>query len=396
MRTIAVIGASLAGLSAARALRAQGYDGHLVIVGEEAHAPYDRPPLSKDFLLGEVTSGDIALGTADDDGLALSWRLGRAAVRLDRRGRMVTLDSGEELRVDGVVLATGARARTLPGSADVSGVHTLRTLDDAVTLREALRRGGSLVVIGAGFIGAEVASAARTLGLHVTVVEALPTPLSGMLGAEMGAVCASLHADHGTRLITGVGVAALIGAGPQGRGRILGVRLEDGRQLPADTVVVGVGAQPNVEWLAGSGLQIVGGVVTDATCATGVPGVVAVGDCASSYSPDAGRHLRIEHWSHALEQPATAAATLLAGERGGAAHSAVPYFWSEQYGVRIQFAGHRRDGDTTRIVDGDPADRRLVALYERDGQPVAVLGLNSPKLFTRFRHQLMSEASSAA
>ncbi len=388
MHTIAVVGASLAGLSSARALRAQGYDGRLVLVGAEAHAPYDRPPLSKDFLLGEVTSGDIALGSPGDDGLALTWKLGHSAVRLDQRGRTVTLDSGEEIAVDGVVVATGARARSLPGSSDVSGVHTLRTLDDAVALREALRHGGSLVVIGAGFIGAEVASTARRLGLNVTVVEAMPTPLSGPLGPDLGRICAELHADNGTRLITGVGVAGLIGAGLGGRGRILGVRLEDGRQLPADTVLVGVGARPNVEWLAGSGLRIVGGVVTDETCATGVPGVVAVGDCAAAFQPATGRHARFEHWTNALEAPATAAATLLAGSRGGRPHEAVPYFWSEQYGVRIQFAGYRGDADTVRVVEGDTAERQFVAVYERGGRPVAVLGMNSPKLFTRLRRQL--------
>jgi 3-phenylpropionate/trans-cinnamate dioxygenase ferredoxin reductase subunit len=388
MRTIAVVGASLAGLSAARALRAQGYDGRLVVVGDEQHTPYDRPPLSKDFLRGEVTSGDIALGTAADDALDLNWRLGRTAVRLDRADRSLALSTGEEFRVDGVVVATGARARTLPGSSDVTGVYTLRTLDDAVTLREALRHSGSLVVIGAGFIGAEVASAARSLGLQVTVVDALAAPLAGSLGTELGQVCADLHADYGVRLIAGVGVTALVGAGRGGRGRILGVRLADGRQLPADTVVVGVGALPNVEWLTGSGLRIVGGVVTDETCATGVPGVVAVGDCATAYDPRAGRHLRTEHWTHASEAPATAAATLLAGERGGVAHSAVPYFWSDQYGVRIQFAGHRRAGATVRVVEGDVAERQFVAVYERDRQVVAVLGMNSPTLFTRLRRQL--------
>lgn len=371
MRTVAVVGASLAGLSAARALRAQGYAGELVLIGAERHVPYDRPPLSKDFLLGKVSSGDLALGDPGDDALDLRWRLGETAVRLDPGARTVRLASGGEIRADGVVLATGARARTLPGCA---GVHTLRTLDDAIALRKELNNGGRLVVVGAGFIGAEVASTARQLGLDVTVVEALPTPLAGALGPELGQVCAALHADHGTRLLTGVGVAGLAGGG---------VRLTDGRVLPAEIVLVGVGAQPNVEWLAGSGLELAGGVVIDASCATGVPGVVAAGDCAA---PRHGR--RVEHWTNALQQPVTAAATLLAGERGGEPHRAVPYFWSEQYGVRLQFAGERRDGDTVRIVDGDPDARRFVASYERGGRTVAVLGMDSPKVFTRLRRQL--------
>jgi NADPH-dependent 2,4-dienoyl-CoA reductase/sulfur reductase-like enzyme len=390
MRTVAVLGASLAGLSAARALRAQGYDGRLVVIGAEQHAPYDRPPLSREFLLGTVTSGDIALGRPEDDGLALEWRLGRRASQLDRSARTVTLESGEEIRADGVVLAVGARARSLPGTARLAGVHTLRTLDDAVALRHELRRGGRLVVVGAGFIGAEVASTARALGVEVTVLEAVPIPLAGPLGVEMGRVCAQLHGDHGARLVTGIGVAGLVGTD-----RVRAVRLADDRLLPADLVVVGVGARPDVDWLAGSGLAIDGGVVTDAACATNLRGVVAVGDCAVSPDPD-GALCRVEHWTNALERASTAAATLLAGERGGPAHSAVPYFWSEQYGVRLQFAGHRRDGDTVRVIEGDPDARCFVAVYERDGEQVAVLGMNSPKLFTRLRRQLGAARPAAA
>jgi 3-phenylpropionate/trans-cinnamate dioxygenase ferredoxin reductase subunit len=382
IRRIAVVGASLAGLSAIRALRAQSYDGEVIAIGAERHQPYDRPPLSKDFLTGRCAQTDLALQNADE-ALEIDWRLGAAAVRLDRHRRALTLASGEEIEVDGVILATGARARRLPGTDGLAGVHTLRTLDDAVGLRAALAGAQRLVVIGAGFIGAEVASSARSLGLDVTVVEALPTPLAGPLGAQMGAACAALHADHGVRLITGTGVARITGPG-----RVQAVELVNGTRLTADVVVVGVGAQPNVEWLAGSGLEIVGGVVTDAACATNLPGVVATGDCAASFSPHAGGIVRSEHWTHALEQPPTAVTTLLAGHSAGQPHTAVPYFWSDQYGVRIQFAGHRRDGDTVRVVEGDPDDRSFLAAYERDGRTVAVLGMNQPKLFTRWRRQL--------
>jgi NADPH-dependent 2,4-dienoyl-CoA reductase/sulfur reductase-like enzyme len=379
VKTIAVVGASLAGLAAVRALRRQSFEGEIVVIGAERHRPYDRPPLSKDFLTGAASEADLAL-EADDEELGVRWRLGTPAARLDPGARAVVLAGGEEIRADGVVIATGARARRLPHSDGLAGVHTLRTLDDAIALRDALRGGGRLVVIGAGFIGAEAASSARALGLEVTVVETLPTPLAGPLGAEMGAVCARLHGDHGVRLLTGVPVTRLAGSG-----RVEAVELADGTVLPADVVLAGIGAQPNVEWLAGSGLAADRGVVTDASGATGVPGVVAAGDCATSFSPHAGRHVRAEHWTHALEQPAAAVATLL----GGTARAASPpYFWSDQYGVRIQFAGHREEGDTVRVVEGDPEQRSFLAVYERHGQPVAVLGLNQPKLFTRWRRQL--------
>jgi len=459
MRTVTIVGASLAGLSAARALRAQSFDGRITIVGDERHEPYDRPPLSKEFLAGKVGLADIALSTEDDAELDLDWRLGTTAARLDPTRRAVVLESGEELVSDGVVLATGARARTLRGSALVD-VHTLRSLDDAVALRADLLTGGPVVVIGAGFIGAEVASTARALGLDVTVVEVLPTPLAGPLGEEMGSHVAALHEDHGTKLITGVGVVGLVGgrglgestpgrggesdaaaagghhaggegvaggravagghhqgggrgvagghrAGGEGgrrgghhdgagvgggrgaeldRAGVRAVRLADGRELPAATVVCGIGATPNIEWLAGSGIEISAGVRTDARCATNIPGVVAVGDCAAAHNPFAGEALRLEHWTNALQQPAIAAATLL-GCPGPTRH-VPPYFWSDQYGVRLQFAGHRRPGDTVEVVDGDPAARSFVAVYRRAGRPVAVLSLNQPKLFGRLRRQL--------
>jgi 3-phenylpropionate/trans-cinnamate dioxygenase ferredoxin reductase subunit len=383
VRRIAVVGASLAGLAAVRALRQQSFDGAIIAIGAEQHQPYDRPPLSKAFLTGGCTEPDLALGDADEE-LEVQWRLGTAAARLDLRNRSIILRDGEEIQVDGVILATGARARRLPHPERLENVHTLRTLDDAIALRADLGRAERLVVIGAGFIGAEVASSARSLGVDVTVVEALPTPLAGPLGVEMGSVCARLHGDHGVRLLTGTGVARLTGSK-----RVEAVELADGTRLPADVVLVGIGAQPNVEWLTDSGLVIAGGVVTDAACATNVPAVVATGDCAASFSPYVGRTIRSEHWTHAHEQPATAVATLLAGGRDpGRNHTAVPYFWSDQYGVRIQFAGHHEDGDTVRVLEGDPDQRSFLAVYERHGHPVAVLGMNQPKLFTRWRRQL--------
>ncbi|AJF69062.1 NAD(P)/FAD-dependent oxidoreductase [Streptomyces vietnamensis] len=381
MRTVAVVGASLAGLSAARALRKQGYDGRLVLIGDEPHRPYDRPPLSKEFLAGRVGEADLAL-EADGEDLGAEWLLGVRATGLDRADRSVRLADGRTLRADGIVIATGAAARTLPGSEGLAGVHTLRTLDDARALRDELARGGRLVVIGGGFIGAEVASTAYALGLDVTVIEAAPTPLAGPLGEAMGGIVSALHADHGVRLLCGVGVKGL-----SGERRVDAVLLEDGRSVPADTVVVGVGARPCVEWLEGSGVALDNGVTCGADGRTSLAGVVAVGDCANWYDPHTGSHRRVEHWTGALERPAAAVATLLAH---GATEPGVPrppYFWSDQYGVKIQFVGHAAGADSVTVEEGATDERSFLAVYRRAGTPVAVLGMNQPRLFTRWRKQ---------
>ncbi|MFF7920422.1 NAD(P)/FAD-dependent oxidoreductase [Streptomyces mirabilis] len=387
MRTVAVVGASLAGLSAARSLRKQGYDGRLVVIGDELHRPYDRPPLSKEFLAGTLGEADLSLETDDED-LRAEWLLGARAAGLDRAERAVRLADGREVRADGIVIATGAVARTLPGSEGLAGVHTLRTLDDARALRDELARGGRLVVIGGGFIGAEVASTAYALGLDVTVVEAAPTPLAGPLGARMGDIVSALHVDHGVRLLCGVGVKGL-----SGERRVDAVLLEDGRSIPGDIVVVGVGARPCVEWLEGSGVELDNGVKCGADGRTSLAGVVAVGDCANWYDPRAGAHRRVEHWTGARERPDAAIATLLAG---GAVEPGVPrppYFWSDQYGVKIQFAGHAAAADSVTIEAGAADDRDVLAVYRRAGVPVAVLGMNQPRLFTRWRKQLAVASS---
>ncbi|MFI0543264.1 NAD(P)/FAD-dependent oxidoreductase [Streptomyces sp. WSLK1-3] len=386
MRTVAVVGASLAGLSAARSLRRQGFDGRLVVIGDELHRPYDRPPLSKEFLAGSLAESDLAL-EPDDEDLRAEWLLGVRAVALDGPQRAVRLADGSEVRADGVVIATGAAARTLPGTDALAGVHTLRTLDDARALRDELALGGRLVVIGGGFIGAEVASTAYALGLDVTVVEAAPTPLAGPLGEAMGGIVSALHADHGVRLLCGVGVEGL-----RGGSRVEAVLLADGRSLPADIVVVGVGARPCVEWLAGSGLTLDDGVTCGADGRTALAGVVAVGDCASWYDPRAGLHRRVEHWTGARERPEAAVTALLAG---GAVEPAVPrppYFWSDQYGVKIQFAGHAAAADSVTIEEGARDEHNVLAVYRRSGHPVAVLGMNQPRLFTRWRKQLAAAA----
>jgi 3-phenylpropionate/trans-cinnamate dioxygenase ferredoxin reductase component len=387
-RTVTVVGGSLAGLSSARALRERGFDGRVVVVGAEPRPPYDRPPLSKDFLAGTVTADELALLSPDDDELDLEWRLGRAATRLDPAARTVELDDGERIASDGVVLATGAAARPLDDSAP-DGLHTLRTVADAEALRERLRPGARLVVVGAGFVGAEVASTASALGVTVTVVEQASIPFERALGPDVAAVCARLHERNGVTVYTGVGVRRVLA-----NGAVRGVELADERMLAADVVVAGLGARPCVDWLVGSGVELDGGVRTDAGGATNLPGVVAVGDCAASYRRYTGTVTRLEHWTNAAQQPAEAVATLL-GQRPPA-HPAyeVPYFWSDQYGCRLQFAGHREPGDRVDVVEGDLGSTSFLAVYRRGGEPVAVFGMNQPRLFGRWRRQLAARLPS--
>ncbi|MGY4650658.1 NAD(P)/FAD-dependent oxidoreductase [Mycobacterium sp. URHB0021] len=394
MKHVAIVGASLAGLSAARALRAQGYDGRVTVVGDEIRRPYDRPPLSKEFLAGDMVEADLAL-EADDDDLRADWLLGAAAIGLDTPSGAIELADGTRIDADGVVIATGSRARRWPGCEAMAGVHVIRTIDDAIALRTDLRPGARLVVIGAGFIGAEVASTARKLGLDVTVVEAAPTPLQVQLGSRLGAVVAAAHGTNGTTLICGVGVAGLTGEHRALRttgcaDRVTGVDLVDGRHLPADVVVVGIGGVPNTEWLQGSGLLLDNGVLCGPNGQTAIPNVVAVGDCAAWHDASTGASHRVEHWTGALERPAIAVAALLAGGLDQGAAVKPPYFWSDQYGSRIQFAGIAQPDDEITIEDGSCDDLCFLATYRRDGRLVAVLAVDQPRLFTRWRRQLMT------
>ncbi|MFJ4035419.1 NAD(P)/FAD-dependent oxidoreductase [Streptomyces griseoluteus] len=381
MRTVTIVGASLAGLYAARELRAQGYDGRLVVVGDEPHPPYDRPPLSKDFLTGRADEHQLTLADPEETAdLDAEWLLGVRARGLDTGTRTVLLEDGRTLATDGLVIATGATARRLPGAPP--DVHTLRTLDDARALRTRLTRGPQrVVVIGGGFIGAETAASCAALGHDVTVLEAAPLPLLPQLGPEMAAVCATLHRRGGVRLRTGTGVTRI------GRtGSATAVELADGRTLTADVVIAGIGALPNTAWLTGSTLALGDGVLCDDGCVTALPQVVAVGDVARAGG------VRAEHWTSATEQPRVAVTNLLAG-RTLATLRPVPYFWSDQYGSRIQFAGRYRAGDTVRVTEGEvsdegPGDGGFLARYERAGTTVAVLAVDRPRPFTRARRAL--------
>lgn len=392
MDRVVVVGASLAGLRAAETLRTAGFTGSLTLVGDEPHLPYDRPPLSKQVLSGDWDAERAALRKAEQlEALGITWRLGTRAVGLRPDAQEVVLEGGEALPYDGLVIATGATPRRLPGQPDLPGIHLLRTLDHAQALHAELAEAAAVVVVGAGFIGAEAASTAHALGCQVTVVEAAPVPLERGLGVEMGAAVAGLHADSGVTLLTSAGVA-----GFEGTERVEGVRLTDGRVIPADVVVVGIGVAPATGWLEGSGLTLRDGVVCDATLAAGPPGVMAAGDVARwPHELFDGEEVRIEHWTNANEHGAVAAKNLLALAAGEPAtpYAGVPFFWSDQYGHRIQFLGRSSGADEVRVVRGSAEARRFVALYRRGERLWGALGLDEPKQLMGYRKLLLERAS---
>jgi 3-phenylpropionate/trans-cinnamate dioxygenase ferredoxin reductase subunit len=384
--TIAIVGASLAGLRAAETLRADGYDGRIVLVGAESHLPYDRPPLSKQLLAGTWGLDRVQLRDPEKiDALGLDLRLGHVATGLDVAGHSIDLDDGDRLQFDGAVVATGAHARTLPDTSHLLGVHTLRTLEDCFAIGAAVHgQDTKVVVVGAGFIGSEVAATCRRLGARVTVVEALPVPLSRVLGDQIGAACAALHADNGVEVRTGFGVARLISgetpAGPQ----VKGVALIDGSVIAADVVVVGIGVTPSTDWLVGSGLDIDNGVRADSGLYA-ADDVVVAGDLARWFDEGIGAEIRIEHWTNAAEQGMAAARNLLAGRTQAVPYTPVPYFWSDQYETKIQVIGHPRPDDEVVVVDGSVEERRFVALYGRDGILTGAVGFSRPRQLMGFR-----------
>jgi NADPH-dependent 2,4-dienoyl-CoA reductase/sulfur reductase-like enzyme len=381
MDQVVVVGASLAGLRAVQALRRAGFSGRLVAIGEESERPYDRPPLSKDVLAGKWDAERTRLLRPEDEALGVEWRLGRRAEALDLAARQVRLAGGESVGFDGLVIATGTYARRLPNTPALAGIHVLRTLADCLALRAELDASPRVVVIGAGFIGLEVAATCRGRGLTVTVIESLAAPLERGLGARLGAFVGEIHRDQGVELRLGVKVAGLVGGT-----RVEAVELADGTRIPADVVVVGIGAAPATGWLESSGLELADGVVCDAACRTTcAPFIVAAGDVARWPNPLFGASMRIEHWTNATEQADHAAATLLAGAAGGEPFAPVPFVWSDQYDRKIQVAGRLDGADETRIVDGSIEERRFVMLFGRDGRLCGVLGLNRPRLVMKAR-----------
>ncbi len=392
--TVVVVGASLAGLRAAEEVRHEGHTGPVIIVGEEIHAPYDRPPLSKQVLAGKWDVARIHHHAPDVlDTLGLEFRLGRRATRLDVDGRALWTDDGDVLHYDGLIVATGASARTLPDTEGQPAVRALRTLDDCVAIRQTLLAAGDgarVVVIGAGFIGSEVAATCRGLGAEVTVVEALPTPLGRVLGTEMGEACAGLHRAEGVTVLTGVGVdrvAATPGSGPAAV-----VHLADGTALEADLVVVGIGVVPATSWLEDSGLDLDNGVVcTESLFAADA--VVAAGDVARWTHPGLGEQLRVEHWTNAAEGGAAAARNLLAGSSVAVPYDPVPFFWSDQYATKIQVIGLPGPDDEVVVVEGSAEEGKLVALYRRGDRLRAVLAFSRPRHLMAYRPLLAAGAS---
>jgi NADPH-dependent 2,4-dienoyl-CoA reductase/sulfur reductase-like enzyme len=348
--------------------------------------PYDRPPLSKQVLAGEWDPERTLLRElAAFDELRADWRLGTRAVALDADARTVVLDDGERLPYDGLVIATGAAPRRLPGTDDLGGVYVLRTLDDCLALRSELDREPKVVVVGAGFIGAEVAATCRGRDLDVTVLEALPVPLERALGARMGQVCAAVHRDHGVDLRLGAGVA---GFNADAQGHVVGVRLDDESVVDADVVVVGIGVAPVTEWLADSGVVVDNGVVCDETCATSAPRVVAAGDVARWPNVLFGQEMRLEHWTNAVEQSDAAARRLLADLRREPIpepFAPVPYFWSDQYDCKIQFVGVSAADDDVAVVHCTTDERQFIALYGRAGRLVGAMSFNRPRLLMQYR-----------
>lgn len=398
-QTAVVIGASLAGMNAARTLRLEGHDGEIIVVDPDRHAQYDRPPLSKEFLATDLDPDRIMLQAARED-LGLDLRLGTRATALDTTAKVVAVQrhdgSMDSIGYDGLVIAAGASARHLPDTAEVRGVHVVRTVDDSLALRADLDAGPRrVVVIGAGFIGGEVAATCRGRGLEVTLVEAMPVPLERALGAEMGAVCAQVHLDHGVdvRLSTGVdGLETIIGS--DGARRVSAVNLSDGTTVPADVVVVGIGVRVNTGWLEGSGLTLDDGVVCDPTLLA-APDVTAAGDIARYHSSRFDRSFRVEHWEHAIAGGQAAARTLLAGFRGatGEVFDPVPWFWSDQYDRKIQLAGRPEATDTISVVHGSTKEFRFVTMYGREGRLVGVLGMNRPRHVIQLRTMVEEGAS---
>jgi 3-phenylpropionate/trans-cinnamate dioxygenase ferredoxin reductase subunit len=363
-------------------------------VGDEVHAPYDRPPLSKQLLAGTWDTARIHHHAPDVlDTLGLEFRLGRRATGLDLDARTLLVDDGTVLPFDGLIVATGATARPLPGTEGQPAVRTLRTLDDCLAIRDTLRTtgdGARVVVIGAGFIGSEVAATCRGLGAEVTVVEALPTPLGRVLGEEMGEACAGLHRAEGVTVRAGVGVEKV--TADTGGDAAAVVHLADGTDLPADVVVVGIGVVPSVGWLEGSGLTLDNGVVCSETLFAG-DRVVAAGDVARWTHGRLGEQLRVEHWTNAAEGGAAAARNLLAGSAAAQAYEPVPFFWSDQYSTKIQVVGLPGPDDEVVVVEGSVEEGKLVALYRRGDRLRAALAFSRPRQLMAYRPLLAAGAS---
>ncbi|WP_053743082.1 NAD(P)/FAD-dependent oxidoreductase [Streptomyces sp. NRRL WC-3618] len=364
---VVIVGASAAGLAAAETLRREGHTGPLTLIGDEPAAPYDRPPLSKEILSGAWPPDRLPLrNQADLDALGLDARYGREAIGVNVAAGTVLLADGTQVPYDGLIVATGVRPRRLPGTP----AHVLRTLDDALALKDRLGPGRTLAVVGAGFLGAEAASVAAGLGTQVTLLEPAPVPLAHAVGEDVGRMLAQAHLHHGVDLRTGTGVSEVVPGG---------VRLGDGSVVEAETVLVSIGSRPNTEWLAGSGLPVGDGLSCDMFCSA-ARGVYGAGDVARWHNPLFGTSMRIEHRTNAAEQGMAAARNLLGARRPFAP---VPYFWSDQYDMKIRAYGYLRGHEEMRIAEGSLAEREFTAVYRTGDRLTGVLAVGMPPRTTR-------------
>ena len=402
LQRIVIVGASLAGLNAAETLRAEGYNREIILIGDEPHDPYDRPPLSKQLLTGEWDTDRLPLRSAEEFAdLRLEFLRGRRATALDVSGESVTLDDGERVSFDGLIIANGADPITPPGATELECVHILRNQTDALRIRadfeSAIASGGRIVVIGAGFIGAEVASSARARGLDVTLVEALEAPMIGPLGPELAAWATQLHAQAGVDLRMNTRMERLIGDRS-----VEAVQLDSGETIPAAAVVIGIGVRPSVGWLQDSALSIGDGVICDQFCRA-APLIYAAGDICrwpnglfshfSYHQPN--RTMRIEHWTNAIEQGMAAARNLLLEARAEPLEpfSPVPYFWSDQHGKSIMASGLTAPRDEVVVAHGALSERRFAALYGLRGYLSGVVAVGWPRMLRRYQAMIRDQVS---
>ena len=387
VHSVVIVGGGLAGARIAEQLRGAGYQGAVTIVSDEEHPPYDRPPLSKEILSDESKGlADIALKPAEfyaDNDITL--RLGSGARSLDTAARTLTLADGTELGYDELVIATGLVPKRIPALPDLAGIRVLRTIGEALGLRQHAAKATRAVVIGAGFIGCEVTASLRKLGVQVALVEPQPAPLAGVLGERIGQLVARLHRSEGVDVRTGVGVSEVKGSG----GHVSSVVLSDGQEIDADLVIVGIGSRPATDWLAGSGVDLApdGGVLCDSAGRSSAPHVWALGDVAS-WPDAAGHQSRVEHWSNVAEQARVLAPALTGGESPNLV--VVPYFWSDQYDVKIQCLGEPEATDVVHVVEDD--GRKFLAYYERDGVLVGVVGGGMPGKVMKARARIAGGA----
>ncbi len=386
MSHVVVVGAGLGGLRTVEFLRAEGFSGRISLVGDEAYEPYDRPPLSKQILAGTWPEERATLHRGELADLNVSLHLGRSAISVD--GDLAELDDGSRLHYDALVVATGVRPRRLPNQPDHPELHVLRTLEDCRALRSSLSRARSLLVVGAGFIGAEVAATARMAGREVTMLEALPVPFGRVLGEQMGQLCARLQTDNGVTVRCGVRLLDFVDTDDG-----IAARLADGSEVRADCGVVGVGTVVDAEWLAGLGVQTDSGLLCDGTgLVDGTGNVYGVGDIAAWRHPTFGDRPRIEHWTSATEQAAVVAQRIAGAEITRLA-DAVPYFWSDQYGLTLQLIGRCDLATSVEVLHDPGAIKGTVAGYFADGSLVAVLAFHAPRLLNRYRRLVAAGAS---